>query len=88
MVYPEARDFFVKGGVGFGLVQFPRAEDQAGYGMTLGTGWDLRLPANLYLTPNVDLMLTVVGTGSVESELGSVKPLSSLLLVTVGLTWH
>jgi hypothetical protein len=88
MVYPGVRDFFVKGGVGFGVVQFPRAEDQAGYGMTLGAGWDLRLPANLYLTPNLDLMLTVVGTGSVEAELGSVRTLSSLLLVTVGITWH
>jgi len=88
MVYPGGRDFFVKGGVGLGVVQFPRATDQTGYGMTLGAGWELRLPANLYLTPNLDLMLTVVGTGSVEPELGPVKAVSSLLLVTVGITWH
>ncbi len=88
MVYPGKREFFVKGGMGLGFVDFQRAEDQTGYGMTLGAGWDMRLPASLYVTPNLDLMLTVVGTGSVEPVLGSVKGLSSLLLVTVGITWH
>jgi hypothetical protein len=88
MVYPEARDFFVKAGVGLGVVQFPGAEDQTGYALTIGTGWDLALPADLYLTPNLDLVLTAVGTGTVESELESVKGLSSLLLVTIGITWH
>ena len=88
MVYPGKRDFFAKVGVGVGIVDLPGAEDQGGYAMTLGTGWDVRLPANLYVTPNLDLMLTVVGTSSVQPTLGPVKGVSSLLLVTIGITWH
>lgn len=55
---------FVKGGVGFAsyvvsedLLGGTFTTDEEGLGLTFGAGYDLRLGRNLYLTPNVDVLL-------------------------------
>ncbi len=56
--------FFAKGGIGFASVMTSTefgggtfTTDDEGFGVTLGVGYDIRIGGNLYLTPNVDLLL-------------------------------
>ncbi|MFQ5529628.1 MAG: outer membrane beta-barrel protein [Gemmatimonadota bacterium] len=56
--------FFTKVGVGIASVRTSVAigggeftTDDEGFGVTLGVGYDIRIGRNLYLTPNLDLLL-------------------------------
>ena len=76
-VYPSADGgLFFKGG--FGLAESEMTgTDGEGIGLTLGSGFDLRLARNLYVTPNVDVLVQLFEQDTNVS-----------LLFTMGFTWH
>jgi hypothetical protein len=85
---------FFKGGVGGASVA--RVSDEgntttttteSGFGVTLGAGWDVRIGRNLYLSPNLDLLLQMLGEEE-DPVLGNIPSTNSILLFTLGLTWH
>ncbi|NIM52598.1 MAG: hypothetical protein GTO22_25695 [Gemmatimonadales bacterium] len=65
-------EWFLRGG--FGIVT---AHSSSGVGPTLGTGIDLRLGRNFFVTPNVDLLVYFFRD---ETDVS--------LTFTLGLTWH
>jgi hypothetical protein len=77
LAYPSrSGGWFLKAGFGFASHEvFGR--DQSGVGTNVGTGFDIRLGRNFYITPNVDYMAQFFDTSTVGT-----------LLFTVGLTWH
>ena len=54
----------------------PRGEE-SGVGTTLGAGFDLRIGTNLFVTPNIDVMVQMFEESTNAS-----------LLFTMGFTWH
>lgn len=76
--------FFLKGGIGGANVELQAGGikiSEQGVGTTFGLGYDIRLGRNLYLTPNIDALIQTF-------ELASETITNSLVLVTLGLTWH
>lgn len=65
LYYPSSPGgFFAKAGAGFASVVVSTdvgsgtfSADDQGFGLTFGAGWDLRLGRNLFLTPNVDVLV-------------------------------
>lgn len=65
LYYPASPGgFFAKGGVGFAsavvstdLAGGTFTSDESGFGLTLGAGYDVRIGGNLYLTPNLDILV-------------------------------
>lgn len=95
MFFPsENGGFFIKGGVGgAGVSRVVTAgftttvQAEGGLGTTAGLGFDARLGRNLYLTPNADWVFQVFN-GDNLGFLGDVPSTNSLLIFTLGLTWH
>ena len=92
--YPSRHGgLFFKGGLGMGDNSIPgynpaetgHSSPPITFATTLGVGGDVRLGSNLYLTPNVDYLIQ-----SWYSEFDPVYDTSmhSILLFTLGLTWH
>lgn len=83
--YPaQGNGFFLKSGLGFAAAQFETTQGNAtltisdeGFGATFGAGYDFRLGSNFFITPNADLLVQVINDDTV-----------SLLLLTVGVSWH
>ncbi len=76
--------FFLKGGIGGANVELQAGGvkvSEQGVGTTLGLGYDIRLGRNLYLTPNLDVLIQSFETSNETTT-------NSLLLLTIGLTWH
>lgn len=89
LLYPTGAGVFVKGGIGFagwtrsassGSVTV--STSAGGFGLGAGLGYDLRIGSNLYLTPAVEFLFQ-----SVESNV-FLNSTASLLMFTLGLTWH
>lgn len=81
----DAGGFFLKAGLGGANIEAEAAGvevTEQGAGTTFGLGYDVRLGRNIYLTPNVDWMFQTF-----ENNAGD-RATNTLLLVTVGLTWH
>ena len=89
LYYPSPKGgFYLKGGAGFagrsaetessdGSVTTTIREDHGGIGLGAGLGYDIQLARNFFLTPALDFVYTgTEGNGA------------SLLLFTVGATWH
>ena len=77
LIYPSAEGgLFFKGGFGVAGSEGPRG-DQSGVGTTLGAGFDLRIGNNIFVTPNIDLMVQIFEASTNAS-----------LLFTMGFTWH
>lgn len=65
LFYPNSPGrFFVKGGVGWASAIVSTevgsgtfTSDEQGFGLTFGGGYDIRIGRNLYLTPNVDVLV-------------------------------
>jgi hypothetical protein len=93
--YPSERGgAFLKGGVGFSTISratvsgnTTTATSESGFGLTLGAGWDVRLGRNIYLVPNLDLLLQWFSAQN-DPVLGPIPGNNSILLFTLGLTWH
>jgi len=89
MYYPSPKGgFYLKGGAGFsgrtveyevhlGDVTATVTDDQGGIGLGAGLGYDIQLARNFFLTPALDFVYT-----------GTEGDGASLLLFTVGATWH
>jgi len=86
MFFPsEKGGFFLKGGLGGANVEAETAGvkvTEQGLGTTLGLGFDVRLGRNLYLTPNLDWLIQTF-----ERDGGDTIS-NTLILLTLGLTWH
>jgi len=85
MVYPSrSGNVFLKSGLGFASVtagqttgNVTRSVSDQGLGATFGAGYDIKLGRNFYLTPNADVQLQIINHDT-----------RSLLLITLGGTWH
>ncbi len=89
LYYPSPKGgFYLKGGAGFagrsaetessvGSVTTTIREDHGGIGLGAGLGYDIQLARNFFLTPALDFVYT-----------GTEGDGASLLLFTVGATWH
>lgn len=86
MFFPSATGgFFLKGGLGAANVEAETLGvkvTEKGFGTTLGLGYDVRLGRNLYLTPNVDWLIQTFEQASGDTIS------NTLVLLTLGLTWH
>ena len=89
LYYPSPQGgFYLKGGAGFSgrtvettvLIddaKFTNIEGTGGVGLGAGLGYDIQLARNFFLTPALDFVYT-----------GTEGDTASLLLFTVGATWH
>ena len=69
-------EWFLK--TGFGIaVAHNHWQDQTGVGLNLGTGIDLRLNRNFFVTPNLDFLVDFFNESTDTS-----------ILFTLGLSWH
>ncbi|PYO95988.1 MAG: hypothetical protein DMD62_00135 [Gemmatimonadetes bacterium] len=95
LFYPSGRGGgFLKGGLGWSNIarvttsgNSTTTTTKSGFGLTLGTGWDVRLGHNLYLTPNLDFLFQAFSS-EVDPVLGEIPGTNTILLFTLGLTWH
>jgi hypothetical protein len=86
LYYPASPGgFFAKAGAGFASASVVLQEenltvtnDESGFGLTFGVGYDLRLGNNLWLTPNFDVLVQSF------DEFAD----SNLFLLTVGIGFH
>lgn len=89
VVLPAERlGLLVKGGVGGATVRAvdhgslgePQSVTKAGFGATLGIGYDLAIAPSASLTPGLDFLYQWVDDPDARS--------GGLLLLTIGVTWH
>lgn len=87
LYYPHSPGgLFVKGGLGFATAtvsaELPGGatltDDESGFGLTFGAGYDIRLGRNFFLTPNLDVLIQSY------NEFAD----SNILLLTLGLGFH
>jgi hypothetical protein len=77
LLYPSRNGgMFFKGGFGVARAELHGCEPE-GIGTTFGTGIDLRIGKNAYVTPNLDLLVQFFEHDTNAS-----------LLFTLGITWH
>lgn len=85
MFYPSVESgVYLKGGLGGASISSTVESGNTtttvhdeGFGATVGLGWDVRLASNFYLTPGVDFLYQRVS----ETD-------NTMLLITLGATWH
>jgi Outer membrane protein beta-barrel domain len=89
LLYPSAAGVFLKGGIGFaGWTQGATSGNTTttttagGFGLGAGLGYDVQVGSNLFLTPAVDFLYQSVESNVFQNSTGS------LLMFTLGLTWH
>jgi hypothetical protein len=92
LFYPTGPGVFLKAGAGFAgwawrftAGSTTTTTTAGGFAATAGVGYDLRLGTNLFLTPSLDFQLHTN-----ESDNAAFAGISSgtVLLFTLGLTWH
>jgi hypothetical protein len=89
MFYPfRTGGLYLKGGLGLAHVESAFVVGPAtgtssitGFGSTWGLGYDVRLGNNLYLTPNIDLLVQTFDAYGTETT-------ESIAVFTLGLVWH
>lgn len=59
-----------------------------GFGATLGAGYDIRIGRRLSIVPEVTYLLQGFDERTTGTLLGSIPGTNSILLFTLGLTWH
>lgn len=98
LFYPSRKGvLFTKAGVGVGRAE-SRCPNQggrdaaSGVGVTLGTGIDVRMGRNVYLTPSIDFLWQgaerVLCPVPGSPEAGPVRGYSPGFFFTLGITWH
>jgi hypothetical protein len=93
--YPSERGgAFLKGGVGYAGISYASTAGNTitttsvnGFGLTLGAGLDGRLGRNLYLVPDLNLLLQFFKSKN-DPVLGQIPRTNTILMFTVGLTGH
>ncbi|MCU0621233.1 MAG: porin family protein [Gemmatimonadales bacterium] len=102
--YPSAgRGLFLKAGPGVAFISESRSTtirvdgvdvttsqsaSEVGFGATLGVGHDIRIGRKLSLVPEVTYLLQAFEARSTSTELGDIPGTNSILLFTLGLTFH
>jgi len=97
LFYPSHKGiFFTKAALGLGRAESScpdgRPDVAAGLGVTLGTGIDIRMGRNVYLTPSIDFLwqgaerALCPAPGNPGS--GTVLGYSPGLFFSLGITWH
>lgn len=61
---------------------------EIGFGGTFGVGYDLKIGRNLYLVPEVTYLLQAFSGRTTNTQLGTIPGTNSILMFTLGLTWH
>jgi len=92
MFYPMARGLFLKGGAGFAgwstsatVGATSTTTTATGFAGTVGAGYEVQIGGNLFLTPNIDFLYhTLSSENTAWANISS----GSILLFTLGLTWH
>ncbi len=93
--YPNVTSgFYLKGGIGGASIS-RRTESgnsettttKGGFGLGLGTGYEVKIGRNIYLVPSADLLLQFFEKDT-DPVLGDIPGHNSLLLFNLGLTWH
>ncbi len=95
MWYPNVRSgFYLKGGIGGASIARRKESgntetttSKGGFGMGLGTGYEVKIGRNIYLVPSADLLLQFFEKDT-DPVLGDIPGHNSLLLFNLGLTWH
>lgn len=95
LLYPNVRSgFYLKGGVGGAQIARSRVQGntrtsttKGGFGAGFGLGYELQIGRNLYLVPATDFLLQVFEKDT-DPVLGEIPGSNTLLLFTLGLTWH
>jgi len=95
LFYPSVKGgAFLKGGIGVSSISRATTSGnstttttKSGFGFGLGAGWDVRLGHNLYLTPNLDFLFQAFESET-DPVLGDIPGTNTILMFTLGLTWH
>lgn len=95
MWYPNVKSgFYLKGGIGGASISRRKTSGNSettttkgGFGLGLGTGYELKIGRNIYLVPAADLLLQFFSKET-DPVLGDIPGTNSLLLFNLGLTWH
>ena len=95
MFYPSAQGGgFLKGGIGWASISrattignSTTTTDEGGFGLTLGAGLDVKIGRNIYLTPNADVLFQWFEAKD-DPVLGQIPGNNTILMITMGLTWH
>lgn len=61
---------------------------EVGFGGTFGFGYDIKIGRNLYLVPEVSYLLQAFSGRATSTPLGTIPGTNSILMFTLGLTWH
>jgi hypothetical protein len=104
MFYPSATGgWFVKAGPSIAMINETAATSsqvdgvdlsttvsatETGFGATFGVGYDLKIGRNLYLVPEVTYLLQAFTGRTTDTPLGTIPGTNSILVFTLGLTWH
>jgi hypothetical protein len=104
LFYPSAAGgLFLKAGAGMAMINQTSSETiridgvdvtasvsatEMGFGGTFGVGYDLKIGRNLYLVPEITWLLQGFEGRTTNTPLGTIPSTNSLLLFTLGLTWH
>ena len=96
MFYPSTQGGgFLKGGIGWASVSRVTAAgsnptnttSEGGFGLGLGAGWDVKMGSNFYLTPNADVLFQWFEAKD-DPVLGQLPGNNTILMISMGLTWH
>jgi len=93
--YPSpSSGFYLKGGVGASFASTSSTSgnttvstDKGGFGTGAGVGYEFQIGRNIYLVGAADYLLQVFEAEHV-SGLGNVPGSNSIMVFTLGLTWH
>ena len=93
--YPSpSSGFYLKGGVGVAVASSSSSSgnttvsnDKGGFGTGAGIGYEFQIGRNMYLVGAADYLLQVFEEENVAG-LGDVPGTNSIMMFTLGLTWH
>ena len=93
--YPSVSSgLYLKGGVGAAFIDQESSSgnttvttDKGGFGMGAGLGYEFQIGRNIYLVGAADYLLQMFEEEDVPG-LGHVPSTNSILMFTLGLTWH
>lgn len=93
--YPSAsKGLYFKGGVGAAFIDQQSSSgnttvttNKGGFGMGAGLGYELQIGRNMYLVGAADYLLQLFEEENIAG-LGHVPSTNSIMLFTLGLTWH
>jgi hypothetical protein len=90
--YPNAEQgFYLKGGLGLSLYEATDGIDDItgnALGLSVGTGYDVRVGKNFSLTPYVNFLMSTKGELNFNDESTGLNISANLIQFGLGFTWH